>query len=283
MHTRPHPQPGARPIKDTFMKKKTKKKKKDLTLNDNTKFLLEQLIRRDFTKRYKRTVLGFAWSILSPLMLYMVMNFVFSYVFSHSTPHYSVFLFSGYVQYQYFSSCTSGVMRTLVTNSSIFSKVNVEKILFVISENVSYLITYFCMLLIYFLFVAMEHLPFTWKFLWLIVPVVYLVLFTFAVGLIISILYVYLRDMRYLWPVVMRITIYGSGIFYNPATFPDSVQWLFWFNPLYLSIYFFRSVVINGVVPGPGLFGLMAIALVLFICIAVLLYQKTKKSMYLYL
>jgi ABC-type polysaccharide/polyol phosphate export permease len=265
------------------MKKKTKKKRRNLTQNSNTKFLLEQLIRRDFTKRYKRTALGFAWSILSPLLLYLVMNFVFSYVFSHNTPHYSVFLFSGYVQYQYFNSCTSGVMRTLVTNGSIFSKVNVEKILFVISENVSYVITYFCMLLIYFLFVAMEPLPFTWKFLWLLVPVLYLILLTFAVGLIISVIYVFVRDMRYLWPVVMRILIYGSGIFYNPASFPEKIQWIFWLNPFYLSIYFFRSIVINGTVPGAGVFGLMALALVLFGTIAVLLYQKTKKSMYLYL
>lgn len=248
----------------------------------NTRFLLEQLIRRDFTKRYKRTILGFAWSILSPLLLLVVMNFVYTAIFGREE-HYSVFLFSGYVQYQYFNTCTKGVMRSIAGNANIISKVNVEKILFVISENVSYLITFLCTLSIYFLFVRLDGIRFTPILLWTIVPICYLVLMTFSVGLIVSVVYVYVRDLKYFYPVLCRIMLYLSAVFYNPSIFPDKLQILFWANPLYLGIYFMRSIVIDGVVPNGSVFLLMFLVLAVLLGGGVLLYQRCKKSMYLYL
>lgn len=267
------------------MKKTNRRKVTPVTLNTNTNtgFLLRQLIHRDFTKRYKRTVLGFAWSILSPLLLYTVMYFAFSNLTAHRTPHYPVYFFAGYMQFMYMSSCTNGLMRCLVTNGGIFSKVNVEKILFIISENVTYLVTFFCMLVIYFIMVAIEPLPFTLTFLWLLVPIAYLILFVFSYSVIVAVLYVYIRDIRYLHPVIMRMALYLSGIFFNPASFPQFFQDLLWFNPLYLSVYFMRSIVIDNTVPSLRVFGLMAMMLVIFVGAATLLYQKSKKTLYLYL
>ena len=106
------------------------------------KFLFEELVKRDFTKKYKRTVLGMLWSVLGPLMTLAVMAVVFTKFFGRSIEHYVIYLFCGNLLYSYFKESTVTGMTALYDNSSIFSKVNVPKYMFLISKNVSSLINF---------------------------------------------------------------------------------------------------------------------------------------------
>ena len=89
------------------------------------RFLFEELVKRDFKQKYKRTVLGMAWSILSPLLQLLVMRVVFTQFFGRAIAHYTTYLFCGNLVFSYFRDSTNGGMNSLMSNAHIFSKVNV--------------------------------------------------------------------------------------------------------------------------------------------------------------
>lgn len=100
----------------------------------NNQFLFEELVKRDFKKKYKRTALGMAWSVLSPLLTLLVMRLVFTQFFGHHVAHYTTYLFCGNLVFSYFNESTSQGMTSLMGNAAIFSKVNVPKYLFLFSK-----------------------------------------------------------------------------------------------------------------------------------------------------
>ena len=212
-------------------------------------FLFEELVKRDFTKKYKRTMLGMAWSILSPLLNLLIMWLVFSNLLGTSVEYYVLYLFAGQMVFSYFIDATNLGMNSLLSNAGIFTKVNVPKYLFLFSQNVSSLINFGLTLLIFFGFVILEGLPFTWKFFSLIYPIVCLVIFNIGLGLILSALQVFFRDMQYLWGIQTQLIMWMSAIFYSIDSFSSTVQNLFLLNPVYLYIRYFRKIVIDSTIP----------------------------------
>lgn len=154
-------------------------------------FLFSELVKRDFKMKYKRTVLGMAWSILSPLLTLLVMRLVFTQFFGMHTPHYTTYLFCGNLVFSYFSESTNQGMSSLMSNAGIFTKVNVPKYLFLLSKNVQTLINFGLTMTIFMVFCVIDHITFTWKFVLLIYPVVCLMMFNIGVGLILSALFVF--------------------------------------------------------------------------------------------
>ena len=131
-------------------------------------FLFEELVKRDFKKKYKRTVLGMAWSILSPLLTLLVMKLVFTQFFGRNTPHYTTYLFCGNLVFSYFKESSDQGMQSLMGNAAIFTKVNIPKYLFLFSKNVQTLINFGLTLCVFFIFCILDHITFTWKFIFLL-------------------------------------------------------------------------------------------------------------------
>lgn len=213
-------------------------------------FLFEELVKRDFKRKYKGTVLGVGWSMLMPLLMLLVMKVVFENFFGRNIAHYTTYLFCGNLVYSWFAESTNLGMRSLVVNAGIFTKVDVPKYLFLLSGSVQTLINFSLTMLIFFLFCALDHITFTWKFLLLVYPVATLFLFNIGVGLILSALHVFFRDMDYIWRVFLQLLMYGSAIFYPVDSLSPRLQTVFAFNPVYRHIAYFREVVLDGAVPG---------------------------------
>ena len=212
-------------------------------------FLFEELVKRDFKKKYKRTVLGMAWSVLSPLLSLLVMRLVFTQFFGRSTPHYTTYLFCGNLVFAYFNESATQGMSSLMGNAGIFSKVNVPKYLFLFSKNVQTLINFGLTLGVFFVFCILDHITFTWKFVLLLYPICCLVLFNIGVGLILSALFVFFRDIQYLWSVFIQLLMYLSAIFYTIDSYPPMIKNMFLLNPVYLFIRYFRKIVIDATIP----------------------------------
>ena len=212
-------------------------------------FLFSQLVHRDFTKKYKRTVLGMAWSILSPLLSLLVMYLVFGTLLGSEIEHYVIYLFSGQLIFSFFSDSTNEGMTSLLNNAEIFTKVNVPKYLFLFSKNVSSLINFGITLLVYFIFVLLNGVPVTWKYILLLYPVLCLVTFNLGIGLILSAVYVFFRDVQYLYSIFTLLLMYMSAIFYSIETFPQIGKNLFLLNPVYVYIRYFRKIVLEGDIP----------------------------------
>lgn len=237
-------------------------------------FLFEELVKRDFKKKYKGTVLGMGWSVLSPLLTLLVMNIVFSHFFGRGMKHYTIYLFCGNLLFSYFRESTTNGMSSLLGNAAIFSKVNVPKYLFLLSKNVSTFINFLLVLLVFFMFCIADKVDFGLHFLMLLYPVACIVVFNIGLGFILSALYVFYRDMEYLYNIFTLLLMYMSAIFYRVDIMPAKYQDFFLLNPVYVYINYFREIVLNGNIPSIEYHLLCAFYAVVAMSIGVWMYKK---------
>lgn len=213
------------------------------------RFLFEELVKRDFKKKYKRTALGMAWSLISPLMMLLVMRLIFTNFFGRNMDHYTIYLFCGNLVFSFFAESSSQGMTSLIGNAGIFTKVNVPKYLFLFSKNIQTLLNFGLTLCMFFIFCIIDHITFTWKFVLLIYPILMELIFNIGIGLILSALFVFFRDIQYLWSIFQQLLMYMSVIFYTIDSYPEGQQQLFKLNPVYNFIHYFRSIVLYAEIP----------------------------------
>lgn len=237
-------------------------------------FLFEELVKRDFKQKYKRTVLGMGWSILSPLLTLLVMRLVFTQFFGRNMPHYTTYLFAGNLMFSYYREATSGGMHALMANKGIFTKINVPKYLFLLTKNVSSIINFGLTLLVFFLFAAIDGVAFSFKFIAILYPILCLMVFNIGVGLILSALFVFFRDISYLYDVFTMLLMYMSAIFYTVDNYAPSIQRLFLINPVYCAIKYVRLVVLDGTIPSVQFHLLLAAYAALALLLGGLVYKK---------
>lgn len=236
-------------------------------------FLFSELVKRDFKQKYKRTALGMLWSVLSPLLTLLVLKIVFTGFFGRNIPHYTTYLFSGNLILAYYKESTKGGMNSLMSNSKIFTKINVPKYLFLLSKNVSSLVNFALSLCIYFIFCAFDGIHFSMRVVSLLFPILCLLVMCIGIGLILSALNVFFRDIKYLYDVFLTMLTYLSAIFYKVDQF-GSMAKLFFLNPVYCNIYYFRTVMIDGCIPSLELHCLCAFYALFFLLIGSLIYKK---------
>ena len=245
-----------------------------LTKLKQYQFLFEELVKRDFKKKYKRTILGMAWSLLSPLLTLLVMRIVFTQFFGRNMDHYTTYLFCGNLVFAYFNESTSQGMTSLMGNASIFTRVNIPKYLFLFSKNVQTLINFGLTLIVFFVFCILDKITFTWKFIFLIYPMVTLLLFNIGLGLILSALFVFFRDIQYLWSIFTQLLMYLSAVFYTIDRYPYHVQCLFLLNPVYLHIRYFRKIVLEATIPTVEFHLIMLIYVLAVVRLGFWMYKK---------
>ncbi len=237
-------------------------------------FLFEELVKRDFTKKYKRTVLGMLWSVLGPLITLGVMALVFTQFFGRNMEHYIIYMFCGNLLYSFFKESTGTGMTALYDNSSIFSKINVPKYMFLLSKNVSSLINFGINIIVLFIFCIVDGVAFSWKFIMLLYPIGCLVVFNLGVGLILSALYLMFRDMKYLYDIFTLLLMYLSAIFYSIDAYSQKVQYLFYLNPIYVYIRYFRKIILEGTIPKLSFHLLAAAYAIVVLVIGAVIYKK---------
>lgn len=249
------------------MKKLIKRMKK-------LQFLFEELVKRDFKQKYKRTVLGMGWSILSPLLTLLVMRLVFTQFFGRSMEHYTTYLFAGNLLFSFFRESTTGGMNALMSNAHIFTKINVPKYIFLLTKNVSAIINFALTLLVFFLFAAIDGVAFSWKFIAILYPILCLVVFNIGVGLLLSALFVFFRDISYLYDVFTMLLMYMSAIFYTVESYSMTIQRLFLLNPVYCVIKYVRMVVLEQSIPSLQFHVLLAVYAALALLLGGMIYKK---------
>ncbi len=248
------------------------------------RFLLEELVKRDFIHKYKRTALGIVWSVLSPLLMLLVMWMMFTHFFGRDTPHYSLYLFAGVIMLNYFSEATSGGMAALVGNAKIFSKVNVPKYMFILSRNIASTFNFLLTFIVFFIFVLFDdYTLFTWKFFLLPYPIFCITLLNIGVGLILSALFVFIKDIQYLYQVFLRVLMYTSATFYRIDTFNETAQRIFKLNAVYLASKYIRDIVIDGLTPSLMEHGLLAGYAIVIFAIGCFVYIKANRHFLYYI
>lgn len=241
-------------------------------------FLFTELTKRDFKLKYKGTVLGMFWSILSPLLQLLVMRMVFTMFFAKNIAHYTTYLFSGLIIFNYYSESTKGSISALSNNRSIILKIKTPKYLFLLSRNVSALINFLIIIPIYLLFVALDGIQFHFCFFALLYPVILLPAFCVGVGLILSALQVFFNDTIYLYNIFILLLRYLSAVFYDVTSLPAAYQRLFLLNPVYAFIKYFRLVVIDKQLPSFSFHMLLMLYTLIALVIGGIVYKKNNRK-----
>ena len=238
------------------------------------RFLFEELVKRDFKKKYKRTVLGVLWSVLAPLLNVLVLMLVFVNFFGREQEHFIIYIFCGTMVMSFYTETTQGCMRALMANAAIFTKINVPKSLFLLSKAFQTFINFLLTFAVFLAFCVGDGIPFGWHMLSLIYPSFWLLVMSFGVGMILSAMFVFFRDVEYLYGIFLTLLGYVSAIFYPTTMLPAQWRFLFYANPVYVYIDYFRTVTIGGTMPSTLVHLLCAVYALAFLGIGCLIYKK---------
>ena len=214
------------------------------------KFLIKQMVSRDFRLKYKRSILGVLWSFLNPLLMMSVQYIVFSALFRFEIEKYPVYLLTGIVMFSFFSEASNLTMNSLISSDSLIKKVYVPKYIYPLSRTASSSINLIISMIPLLIVSLISGIRPTLSFLLIIVPIVCISVFSLGIGMLLSISMTFFRDTQYLWSVICMLWMYLTPIFYPVSILPDKVAWIIKINPLYYFIDFMRTCIIDGTSPG---------------------------------
>ena len=238
------------------------------------RFMFEELVKRDFKKKYKRTILGMLWSVLAPLLNVLVLMLVFVNFFCRNQDHFIIYIFCGTMVMSFYTETTQGCMRALMANASIFTKINVPKYLFLLSKAFQAFINFLLTLVVFFAFCVGDGITFGWHMFAMLYPMLWLLILSFGVGMILSAMYVFFRDVEYLYSIFLTLLNYVSAIFYPTTMLPEQWRFLFYCNPVFVYIDYFRTVFIYSEIPSLLIHVLCAAYALVLLGIGCLIYKK---------
>jgi len=207
--------------------------------------LLAELVKTDFKLRYQGSALGILWSVLKPLMIFVVMYFIFVKflrITDSSIPNYAITLLLGLSLWGFFTEAVTLGMNSIVARGDLMRKINFPKYIVIISSMVSALISLSINLLVVLAFATFAGVKFQWSVLILPFNIILLFATAFGLALILSTLYVKFRDISHIWEVFMQILVYSMPIMYpismvtKVSIFGVSIAKIMMLNPIALTI-----------------------------------------------
>lgn len=240
------------------------------------RYLIKQMISRDFKRKYKRSVLGVLWSFLNPMLTMTVQYVVFSALFKTDIQYYALYLLCGIVCFSFFNEATTMTMTSITGNAHLITKVYVPKYIYpvsrVLSSGVNLLMSLIPLFFVMLITVSRIH------FSLLLLPfgIICLMALCLGVGLILASLMVFFRDTEFLWGVVSMLWMYATPIFYPETIIPARFMLLYKCNPLYHIIRFVRTVLISGISPEPKAYLLCLLVSFVPLLVGVIVFKKTQ-------
>jgi ABC-2 type transport system permease protein len=247
------------------------------------KWLLKELVSRDLKVKYKRSILGYAWSLLSPLLMMLVMTAVFSHIFRFNIPNFPVYFLCGNVVFTFFSESTSMAMTSILQGAGLIKKVYIPKFIFPLSKIISSFVNLMYSLIAVVIIILITKTPVSWTVLLLPIPLIYLFLISLGMGLFVTVLATYFRDMLYLYGIFTMALMYLTPIFYPVEMLPPQILMVVKFNPLYHVVDYFRQVILWGTVPSFRDNFVCIMFCVLFMAIGLIAFKKKQDKFFLYI
>lgn len=253
------------------------------TMCTRYQFLIKQLVGRDFKTKYKRSVLGMAWSFLNPLLTMCVQYIVFSTLFKSDIPNYSVYLLSGIVFMNFFSEAVSMGMTSITGNASLIKKVYMPKYIYPVSRVISSLVNFMIALIPLMLVMLLNGLWPRPALLLLVFDILCLLGFVVGMGLLLTTAMTFFQDTQFLWGVVSMMWMYLTPVFYPETIIPANLLTLYHMNPMYQYITFARICIIDGVSPAPMAYLWCIISSIVVLALGVFVFKKNQDKFVLYL
>lgn len=253
------------------------------TMTTRYSFLIRQLVSRDFKTKYKRSVLGVAWSFLNPLLTMGVQYIVFSTLFKSNIENYPVYLLVGTVFMNYLGEAVQMGMISITSNASLIKKVYVPKYIYPITRVMSSSINFFLSLIPLSLVMLITSTKITPSLFLLIFDFVCFLGFITGLCLILTTAMTFFQDTQFLWTVLNMLWLYLTPVFYPDTIIPQAYLSLYRMNPMYQYITFARTCIIRGISPGPESYICCLGYAVLFLLVGSCIFKKHQDKFVLYL
>lgn len=210
------------------------------------KDFLFELIKKDIKLKYRNSILGVFWSMLNPLLLMIVLTIVFSAIFRHDIENFPVYVLTGRLLYAFFAEATNFAMDSIHSNGQLIRKVYVPKYFFPLARVCSSFVTTLLSMVPLFAVMLVTGVDFAWANLLIVFPLLYLFVICLGVGLLLSTITVFFRDIKHLYTIVLTVLMYMTPIFYPKEIIPEQYRAIIELNPLFEVVEMFRTVVLYG-------------------------------------
>lgn len=252
-------------------------------------FILQQLVNKDFKLRYRRSVLGVVWSVLNPLLMMIVMSFVFSYFLRGSNvENYPLYLIVGNVTFGLMNEATSTGLRSIIDAAPLLKKVKVDRWVFPVQKVLSAVVNFALSLIAVVIVMLFFRIAPTWHLIWMVPALLLLMVFCIGLSLLIGSLAVFFRDMIHLWSVLLTAWTYLTPIFWDLSLLTNSSAP--WFviavvkiNPMYNFIDMMRCAIVYQTNPGLSVVLLAVFWATLALVLGVLVFRRTEHKFILYI
>jgi ABC-2 type transport system permease protein len=223
--------------------------KEDLSELFHYKDLLFNLVIRDLTVRYKRSMLGFWWSWLNPLLNTIVFTIVFSTIFRFEVKNFIIYFLSGYQVWNFFAQSTAFGSRCLLNSGPLFKKIYIPKMIFVISAVLSQIINFGFALIPLFILLPILGKGYHLSLLFLPVSILFAIMFTLGICFILSATAVYFNDIIDIYQILLTSWMYLTPVIYPIDIVPKKFLPFFKLNPAYYIVECFRVPIYMGEIP----------------------------------
>lgn len=228
--------------------------------------VLYSILSRELKLKYKRTSLGYFWSLLNPVLQMAVLAAVFSHIVNKAVNDYTLYLFSGLLAWNFFSTTVQTSSKALLENENFIKKIYLPKIIFPLSKLCMRGIEFFFSLIALTLIGFVIGLKVKATVVLLPIAIILLCVFTLGISLIVAVATVYFRDVEYLVTVFMQLLYFATPVMYPVSMLPEHYRFVLSLNPFYSQIQVFHALIYDGVLPSAQVwstaFGVSAVSLI---------------------
>lgn len=248
------------------------------------KDLSKQLVMRDIKLKYRRSFLGYLWSVLNPLLIMIVMAIVFSSMFKRDIENFPVYLFTGQILFNFMNQSTHQALQSINGSAALLKKTYIPKYIFTFSKITSGLVDLIFSMGALLIVMVATGARFTWYNLLFPFVLIQLYVFCLGLGLFLAQANVFFRDIQYIYNAVTTAWMYLTPIFYPIDSLPDHVMWFVKHcNPMYFYVGQFRDVMYIGQFPGPKIIFAGCVTAGLMLMIGIYSFLKNQNRFILYI
>ncbi|MCL2380286.1 MAG: ABC transporter permease [Treponema sp.] len=242
--------------------------------------LFFQLVSRDIKLKYRRSFLGYIWSMLNPLLTMIVLTVVFSNIFGRGIEHFPIYVIIGQLLFSLMGGATSRSLNSVIGNASLLKKIYVPKYIFTLAIVSSEMVSFIFSLGALVVLIIATSVPITGRFVFVLIPIIQLYIFCIGLGLFLAQATVFFRDTQHIWGVVTTAWMFLSAIFYPVEILPDRLYYIVTnYNPMFFYITMFRNFTIGGAYMGSldlAIRGAIAAGAMLLLGLVSFSYSKNK-------
>lgn len=266
-----------------FLLKESRNIKSYLQVLGKYRFLLEDMVVRDIKLKYRRSVIGLLWSVLNPLLMMIVITAVFQHLFRFEIENFAVYYLTGWVIYNFVVEATSGALTSVIGASSLIRKVYIPKYIFPMQKCIFSFVNMLFSLVALFVVMLVLKVEFTWYILLIPIPMVLALIFSVGLGMILSTVAVFFRDMIHLYGVFTMVWMYLTPIIYPEEILVGAMRTIMKLNPLYYYVDCFRQLTLYGTLPEMSSVLIMGACSAFSLLIGIIVFKKKQDRFILFI